>query len=76
MFKIIIFLVLVILGVFLLDKIRSKTKRIRNKIKRFFKQFSKQEETYVRPHKKTITVKGHYRKKTNKKATKARKRKK
>ena len=75
MFKIIIFLALVILGVFLLDKVRAKTKKIRNKIRRFFKQFSKQEETYVRPHKRTTTVKGHYRT-TNKKKQKSKKRKK
>ena len=58
-----IFIVIVV-GVMLLDTIRKEFRKIKNKIRKFFRG---SEQTYVSPYTRTTTVKGHSRDKPRKK---------
>ena len=57
-------LILIVLLLILVNETRKEFRRIKNKIKRFF---SSSDKTYVPPHKRTVTVKGHYRTKQKRK---------
>jgi hypothetical protein len=52
---------IVLIGLFVFNAVRNETKRLRNRIKRFFKSLSGGRKVYVSPHKKTVVVPGHYR---------------
>ncbi|MBE9159085.1 hypothetical protein IQ265_19925 [Nodosilinea sp. LEGE 06152] len=55
-------LVLIVLaGLFVFIAVRNETKRLRNKIRKFFKGIGGGRKTYVSTYKKTVTVPGHYR---------------
>lgn len=50
-----------LIGLFVFNAVRNETKRLRSRIKRFFKGFGGNGKVYVSPHKKTVVVPGHYR---------------
>lgn len=58
LFTLIIF---ALIGLFVFNAVRNETKRLRSRIKRFFKGLGGGGKVYVSPHKKTIVVPGHYR---------------
>ena len=62
--ELIVILIFIFIGVVLFDSTRKEFKKLKNKVRRFFRG---SEQTYVSPHKRTITVKGHSRNKPRQK---------
>jgi len=60
-----LFLILLILaaGYIVFNGTRREVRRLKSKIKKIFRDLSKEEKVYVSPHKKTVPIKGHYRRK-------------